>query len=130
MRRSLILVLLALVLLVAGAACGGDDDDSAGDATTTEQTTTDDTTTTDEGTTTEDSEAAGRQIFVASCGSCHTLSDAGTEGSVGPVLDGTGLSEGEIENQVRNGGNGMPAFEGMLDDDEIEDVSEYVAAQN
>jgi mono/diheme cytochrome c family protein len=29
----------------------------------------------------------GKSIFTTSCGSCHTLSDAGTTGAVGPNLD-------------------------------------------
>jgi cbb3-type cytochrome c oxidase subunit III len=30
---------------------------------------------------------AGKQLFVARCGGCHTLADAGTNGKVGPNLD-------------------------------------------
>ena len=29
----------------------------------------------------------GKSIFTANCGSCHTLADAGTSGTVGPNLD-------------------------------------------
>jgi cytochrome c oxidase subunit 2 len=33
--------------------------------------------------------AAGKDVFTTNCGSCHTLADAGTTGSAGPVLDDT-----------------------------------------
>ena len=35
----------------------------------------------------EAASAEGKQIFTQSCGTCHTLEDAGTQGNVGPVLD-------------------------------------------
>jgi mono/diheme cytochrome c family protein len=31
--------------------------------------------------------AAGKELFVKDCGSCHTLADAATVGTVGPNLD-------------------------------------------
>lgn len=122
--RRIAVALLVLALCVGVTACGGDDDT---DATATEETTT--TTTTEETTTTTTEAAAGREIFVANCGSCHTLSDAGTSGAVGPSLDGIGLDVSAVETQVRNGGGGMPAFEGQLTDEEIVAVSTYVAGQ-
>jgi cytochrome c551 len=117
--RRIALALVVLVLCVGVTACGGDDDSAA---TTTEETTTEETTTTTEA-------AGGREIFVANCGSCHTLSDAGTSGTIGPSLDGIGLDVSAVETQVRNGGGGMPAFEGDLTDAEITAVSTYVADQ-
>lgn len=120
--RRIAVALLVLALCVGVTACGGDDDT---DATATEETTT----TTEETTTTTTEAAAGREIFVANCGSCHTLSDAGTSGAVGPSLDGIGLDVSAVETQVRNGGGGMPAFEGQLTDEEIVAVSTYVAGQ-
>ena len=119
--RRIAVALLVLALCVGVTACGGDDDT---DATATEETTT-----TDETTTTTTEAAAGREIFVANCGSCHTLSDAGTSGAVGPSLDGIDLDVSAVETQVRNGGGGMPAFEGQLTDEEIVAVSTYVAGQ-
>jgi mono/diheme cytochrome c family protein len=115
--RRIAVTLLALVLCLGVAACG--DDEGADTATTEETTTTDETT--------ETTTAAGREVFVANCGSCHTLSDAGTSGAIGPSLDGIGLDVSAIESQVRNGGGGMPAFEGQLSDEEIQAVSAYVA---
>ena len=119
MARLIPIVLVALVVGLGGVACGGDD----GDEAATEETTTAETTT-------ETTSAAGRDVFVASCGSCHTLSDAGTTGTIGPNLDDIGLPAADVENQVRNGGGGMPAFEGDLSDDEIAEVSAYVAAND
>jgi outer membrane protein assembly factor BamB/cytochrome c553 len=75
----------------------------------------------------EETLTAGREVFTSSCGSCHVLADAGTTGQVGPSLDQTELSRAAIEQQVRNGGGGMPAFEGRLTDEQIENVSTYVA---
>jgi mono/diheme cytochrome c family protein len=71
--------------------------------------------------------AAGKQVFTGNCGSCHTLADARTSGSVGPNLDQLQPSADGVEQQVRNGGGGMPAFEGRLSDDQIANVSAYVA---
>ena len=72
--------------------------------------------------------AAGEEVFSsAGCGGCHTLEEAGTSGTAGPGLDETELSAAEIEDQVRDGGGGMPAFEGRLSEDEIRDVTAFVA---
>jgi mono/diheme cytochrome c family protein len=117
MLRVIAVLLLVLALGLGAVACGEDEDNGTDTAT---ETTTDET----NGETT----AAGRTIFVDNCGSCHTLADAGTSGTIGPALDGTSLSEDAIETQVRNGGGAMPAFEGDLSDDEIADVAAYVAA--
>ena len=70
---------------------------------------------------------AGRQLFVSNCGSCHALADAGTNSSAGPSLDAFAPSRESVEEQVRHGGGGMPAFEGRLSDAEIEAVSTYAA---
>jgi len=125
-RSRIAVLLLALVIALGGAACG-DDDDGTGTDTVTTETTTGETTTTDETTTGETSFAAGRTVFVANCGSCHTLSEAGTTGTIGPSLDGASLPQDAVEEQVRNGGGAMPAFEGVLSDEEIENVGAYVA---
>jgi len=117
MRRRLPVALAVLVLALAAAGCGGDDE--AG-GTGVDETTTE--TTTDGG-----GAEAGREVFVARCGSCHTLSDAGTTGTIGPELDGRALSVDRVEDQVRNGGGAMPAFEGDLSEEEIQDVSTYVS---
>jgi cytochrome c oxidase subunit 2 len=43
--------------------------------------------------------AAGRAAFVASCGSCHTLADAGTSGTIGPDL--TTALRGQSDDEIR-----------------------------
>lgn len=89
-------------------------------------TTTEPGTTTGAGTTTT-AEANGETVFTSSCGSCHTLGAAGTGGSVGPNLDDLKPNADTVEAKVRNGGGGMPAFEGQLSDAEITAVARYVA---
>jgi mono/diheme cytochrome c family protein len=73
--------------------------------------------------------AAGKQIFTQSCGTCHTLSDAGTSGRVGPVLDDVKPSEQQVVTAIEKGGLGtgsMPA--NIVTGKDAQDVAEYVAA--
>ena len=75
----------------------------------------------------ESENAEGAAVFAeAGCGGCHMFAPANSEGTVGPPLDGVDLSKDEIEQQVRNGGGGMPAFGDRLSDEEIEAVADYV----
>ncbi|MBI2691294.1 MAG: cytochrome c [Solirubrobacterales bacterium] len=69
----------------------------------------------------------GKLIFTNSCGSCHTLGAAGTNGSNGPVLTSSALTAAEVSMQVLRGGGGMPSFDGDLTDQQIKAVSEFVA---
>ena len=69
----------------------------------------------------------------AGCASCHTFAAAGSSGTVGPALDGVGLSISQVETQVYNGGGDMPAFggsTGTLSNQQIADVATYVAAHD
>jgi mono/diheme cytochrome c family protein len=66
-------------------------------------------------------------LFTENCGSCHTLSAAGTSGQVGPDLDEVDLDPAEIEAVMREGSGTMPSFEGDLTDDEIAAVAAFVA---
>jgi mono/diheme cytochrome c family protein len=87
---------------------------------------------------------AGKELFVANCGSCHTLADAGTTGQIGPNLDAAfyqsridGLGESTIVQVVRGqiaypvtapgtGAPGMPAD--IVTGTDAEDVTAYVAS--
>jgi mono/diheme cytochrome c family protein len=98
--------------------------------------------------------ANGKQLFVQKCGSCHTLADAGTQGTIGPNLDDAfagprdqGFKESSIrnvvhdqilfpitnpsgvdigKNGVENKVTGMPAK--LVTGDDANDVAAYVAS--
>jgi mono/diheme cytochrome c family protein len=99
---ALLAILLVAGMLAAVEALGEGHDFSAhgeaaettsSEGTTSAGGTTSESTTTGETATTEPSApagdpAAGKAIFAsAGCGTCHTLQDAGTNGTVGPKLD-------------------------------------------
>jgi mono/diheme cytochrome c family protein len=87
----------------------------------------------------------GQQLFTQKCGSCHTLTGAGTNGDIGPNLDyafkqarANGMDadtiQGVIEAQVENPRPAdpqqvdvyMPAK--LVEGDDLNDVSAYVAS--
>lgn len=53
-------------------------------------------------------EVNGKQLFVAKCGSCHTLTHAGTTGTVGPNLD-------DAFRQDRSDGVKSTSIQGLVD---------------
>jgi mono/diheme cytochrome c family protein len=53
--------------------------------------------------------SAGRTLFAAKCGTCHTLKAAGTGGTFGPNLDDLKPDKQTVLHQIANGGGGMPA---------------------
>lgn len=74
--------------------------------------------------------AAGKEVFLsaeAGCGNCHTLADAGTNGSVGPNLDDNPPSAELVIDRVTNGKGVMPAYDGKLTEQQIADVATYVS---
>ena len=71
----------------------------------------------------------GKSIFTTACGSCHTLSDAGTSGTVGPNLDSSEPSQELVVDRVTNGRGAMPAFKDSLDEAQIQAVADYVSSR-
>jgi mono/diheme cytochrome c family protein len=70
----------------------------------------------------------GQKVFAqASCGSCHTLKAAGTNGTVGPDLDGKHLSAATVTHYVQDGGGGMPSFSSTLSATQIQQLATFVA---
>jgi mono/diheme cytochrome c family protein len=150
-RTGFVLAVLALVLTAGLAAgCGGeeeatptpdtitgtvttDTDETTTDETTTDETTTDETTTdettTDTGATGDGDPVAGKEVFlgVGGCGSCHTLADAGTSGTIGPNLDDAAPSFELAVDRVTNGQGAMPSFSDQLTEQQIADVAAYVS---
>jgi cytochrome c553 len=104
-KPRLFLLLLLLVGLAAG--CGGGDGGGDGNGNASNE---------------------GAKVFAsAGCGGCHTFSPANSNGSVGPNLDEADVSFDAAVQQIRNGGNGMPAFGDELSDQEIDAVARYVS---
>ena len=75
---------------------------------------------------------AGKEVFltVASppCAGCHTLSDAGSTGAVGPNLDEASPSYDKVVERVTGGAGVMPSFQGKLTEQQIADVAAYVSS--
>ncbi|HEX4304678.1 MAG TPA: cytochrome c [Solirubrobacterales bacterium] len=75
------------------------------------------------------SESGGQAVFTSTCAACHTLKAAGAEGTVGPNLDELMPEKALVEHQVINGGGGMPPFKGVLSDEQVKEVAEYVSTE-
>jgi mono/diheme cytochrome c family protein len=65
-------------------------------------------------------------LFQSNCGSCHTLADAGTSGTIGPNLDQVKPTMQRAVTQITNGGGGMPPFKGQLTPQQIQALAQYV----
>ena len=74
----------------------------------------------------------GKNIFLekGNCAVCHTLSDAGSNGDIGPNLNQIKPDVGRVIVAVTNGIGVMPAYEGILTSKEIEAVSLYVSEKS
>jgi mono/diheme cytochrome c family protein len=120
-RRILVLTLV-LCLPLTVAACGGSDEKNTAPDTVVGSLPTE-----TGGGGAEGDATAGKAVFTENCGSCHTMADAGTTGTVGPNLDDAQPSLEKTVSQVKSGGGAMPAFEGTLSEQQIADVAAYVS---
>ena len=72
---------------------------------------------------------AGKAVFEsAGCTACHTLSAAGSTGTVGPNLDQAQPSFDLVVQRVTLGQGGMPSFQDQLQPQQIADVAEFVSS--
>ena len=111
----------AAILLSASAlalgACGGDDDEGGGGGAA--------TTGGESGGAQTEQASAGKSTFASTCGGCHTLSAAGTNGQVGPNLDDMKPDEETVLSAIERGPGVMP--ENLLEGAKAEEVATYVA---
>lgn len=72
----------------------------------------------------------GKELFVATCKSCHTLDAVQAHGVTGPDLDALGgLDRQRVLNAIRNGGTGQNRMpKNLLQGQDAEDVASYVAS--
>ena len=70
----------------------------------------------------------GKDVFLnqGNCAACHTLTDAKSNGQIGPNLDQIKPEKIRVLNAVTMGIGVMPALENVLTEEEIESVSYYV----
>ena len=75
---------------------------------------------------------AGKTVFKAKCGTCHTLKVAGTVGkgdNRGPMLTNKRETVAKIMAEMSGANTGlMPTFVGMLTNKQINDVVAFVVA--
>ena len=71
-------------------------------------------------------ERHGRALFVRTCGTCHTLAEAGTHGTTGPDLDVHPWRAVYISETIADGPGLMPA--GLLGSADANAVAAYLEA--
>jgi cbb3-type cytochrome c oxidase subunit III len=112
LKRLLPAILLAAAALTAGGCGTGGKASGGADATN------------------------GKKLFVAKCGGCHVLGNAGTKGTIGPDLDAAfagphreGFEDSTIENvvldQIREAAEPMPR--NLVTGQDAQDVANYVS---
>lgn len=74
--------------------------------------------------------ARGKHLFTTvtpACAVCHTLKDAGGEGTIGPVLDELQPDAARVARALRDGIGSMPSFKARLSDADINALALYVS---
>ena len=73
----------------------------------------------------------GKQLFTVgaqpACAICHTLTDAGSEGAIGPVLDELQPDASRVAKALREGLGAMPSFSETLSEEQIAALALYVS---
>jgi cytochrome c6 len=121
-RSSWPVAAIAAVSLALASGCGGDDEpgepvDTGASGGQSGQAAPQ--------TETQQQASAGKETFANTCGGCHTLSDAGTNGEVGPNLDELQPSAQQVRSAIRRGPGAMP--ENLLQGADAQAVADYVS---
>lgn len=81
------------------------------------------------GSTTAAATGPGKQLFVTTCGACHTLSAAGTGGTTGPNLDQLKPAQATVAAAIAKGGTGSGVMpKGLYTGKQAQEVAKYVAS--
>lgn len=72
------------------------------------------------------SAAGAKQAFTQTCGSCHTLADAGTSGTTGPNLDQIKPDSALVLSTIKAGPGVMPP--NLLSGKQAKDVADYISS--
>ncbi|MFK8004549.1 MAG: molybdopterin-dependent oxidoreductase [Polyangiales bacterium] len=79
-----------------------------------------------------EAQTQGRELFVEGatppCGTCHTLSEAATSGTVGPNLNVLAPSEAQVLEAMSNGVGVMPTYSESLSGDQRQKIAAYIRA--
>lgn len=77
-----------------------------------------------------DALARGKDLFSASavpaCAICHTLADAGAEGTIGPDLDELKPDKSRVLKVLKAGMGAMPSFAETMSEEDMQAVADYV----
>lgn len=77
-----------------------------------------------------DAYAAGKKVFTTAsppCAVCHTLQDAGAQGTIGPSLDELKPDSARVLKALRDGIGAMPSFGSSLSATDMAALAEYVS---